>query len=213
MPENSNKPDRNGDQPELEIPPEKLIYPVVVFESFLGLGGVFAAWLFDYLVLTYFRPDLESLRIGLLAVIPPVALFFILIKIPLPVVRELESKIRDHFMPVFSGSSVVDLFLLSLLAGVSEEILFRGFLQTLLVDHTGIGIAIIVSAIAFGFAHAMTVLYAAIATLMGAYLSYLFYLTGDLTVPVLVHTIYNFVAFLYYLKTGTGEKDRPVSGE
>ncbi len=79
-------------------------------------------------------------------------------------------------------------------AGISEEFLFRGVLQSAIDP---LWAAIIVPNILFGMLHARTLLYAVTAGLVGIYLAVAFALTGNLLAPVLTHILYDLVALEY----------------
>lgn len=81
--------------------------------------------------------------------------------------------------------------LLSICAGLAEELLFRAALQ----PHWGIW----VTAIVFGACHALTPAYFGVAVLIGAYLGSAYAASGgNIVVPVVVHTLYDFTALLLY---------------
>jgi membrane protease YdiL (CAAX protease family) len=98
--------------------------------------------------------------------------------------------------------SAFQLLLISVLAGIGEELLFRGVLQTLVTrwcggEMRGIVIGVLVTALIFGLVHPISKFYVVICTLIGAYLGWLFVQTNNLTVPVIVHAFYDFCIFLY----------------
>ena len=90
-----------------------------------------------------------------------------------------------------------ELLLIAGLAGVCEELLFRGFLQVWLEGYVGITAAILISGLAFGYAHYVSKLYLIITTAIGIYFSWLFDATGqrNLVVPIVAHGVYDFIAF------------------
>lgn len=75
---------------------------------------------------------------------------------------------------------------ISVLAGFSEELLFRGFLQ----PQTGIAAASLI----FGALHAVTFGYFLLASAMGFYLGWLYQFSGNLLVPIAVHALYDIFA-------------------
>lgn len=85
--------------------------------------------------------------------------------------------------------------LLALIAGVSEELMFRGVLQTIMDRQLPVAAAIATTSLVFGLLHARTALYAIVAGLVGAYLGWLFWATGSLLAPIVTHTVYDFIAF------------------
>lgn len=94
------------------------------------------------------------------------------------------------------GSAAV-FVIVSLVAGIAEEALFRGVLQSALVETLGAAGAILAAGAFFGLAHAVTPLYAGLAALVGGYLGLVFHLSGNLVAPVLTHALYDFVALIW----------------
>ena len=86
---------------------------------------------------------------------------------------------------------------LGLAAGVGEEMLFRGVLQYELAARIGQGVALGVTAVIFGFLHAITPTYALLATLASLYFGYLYQTTGNLAVPITTHALYDVGALMY----------------
>lgn len=96
----------------------------------------------------------------------------------------------------FLGLPTTRLLLISLAAGVGEELFFRGLLQGGLDGVLGTGWALVVASGLFGLGHWVTPLYALGAALMGALWGGLFIVTGGLAVPVVVHAAYDFGALI-----------------
>jgi len=123
---------------------------------------------------------------------------------PLSQIREfLEVSVR----PFLQGATILDLFFLSLFAGIGEELLFRGVLQGALSMQFGTLFGLIIASLLFGLGHWITRSYALIASLIGLYLGYLWLLTSNLLVPIVTHALYDFVALLIFLKA---MKERPT---
>jgi membrane protease YdiL (CAAX protease family) len=81
--------------------------------------------------------------------------------------------------------------------------LFRGVLQQAFGNWLPVWGAIAAAALLFGLLHAVTTTYAVLAALVGAYLGWLYFLTGNLLAPIVAHALYDFVA-LVYLTRGPG---------
>jgi membrane protease YdiL (CAAX protease family) len=96
-----------------------------------------------------------------------------------------------------------DLLLIALLAGVCEELFFRGFLQPWIESISGPMAGLIGSNLVFALAHFITQTYALLAGLMGIYLGLLLDASGqrNLLTPILAHTIYDFFAFVVVVRT------------
>ncbi|MBW3538827.1 MAG: CPBP family intramembrane metalloprotease [Planctomycetes bacterium] len=113
--------------------------------------------------------------------------------------------LTDFLGPLLASCSWLDLVALALLAGISEEVLFRGVLQPWF-DRLGEPAGLIGSNIIFGLAHCITPLYAVIAGITGVYLGLLLKLEGEpnLLVPITTHAVYDFLAFLVVLRVYRG---------
>jgi len=116
---------------------------------------------------------------------------------PLRSVREVTSR---QLTPLFEGLSVAEKAAVSLSAGLGEEVLFRGLLQSALSDWiggpVGMWIGLLVAAGVFGVCHWLNRTYAVLATLMGVYFGLLLVWTGNLWTPILAHAVYDFVALV-----------------
>ena len=89
---------------------------------------------------------------------------------------------------------------LSLAAGVGEEMLFRGVVQAVLDRWWGPWAALPVASLFFGLLHALTPTYAVLATLAGLYLGGVWLLTGNLLVVIVAHAFYDLIALVYLLR-------------
>jgi len=93
--------------------------------------------------------------------------------------------------------------ILASIAGLSEELLFRGVIQPWIESSCGLTAGLIGSNIIFGLAHAVTPLYAVLAALVGMYLSLSMDYGGDrnLLLPVVIHGLYDFLAFIALIRS------------
>ena len=165
----------------------------------LGVASVLG-WLLGQAPLADFHWRLRDALIGGLAAVPMAGAFRWLLRSrwrPLLNIRELlERSLRLIFRPC----SLLQLALLSLVAGVSEECLFRGVMQGALAGWISPAGALIVASLLFGLCHLVTRAYGVIAALFGAYLGLLWLSTGNLLAPVVAHALYDFVALAYFLR-------------
>lgn len=111
-----------------------------------------------------------------------------------PPLARLVGLVEERLAPLFAGRGAGELVLIAALAGVGEEALFRGTIQTALSGHLPVWAAVAAAAAMFGLAHCLTPTYAVLTALVGAYLGSLFALTGNLLVPILAHALYDLVA-------------------
>lgn len=82
-------------------------------------------------------------------------------------------------------------------AGIAEELMFRGLLQTWMSGFAPLAVAIVAPNLLFGVLHMRTILYALIAGLVGVYLGALYALTDNLLAPIIAHGVYDLIALEY----------------
>ncbi len=186
---------------------EGFLYYAVLFEAALGFLGLFLGWLADMPLFRQMHWEPLHFLYGTAGALPMALLFYILIiRLPFQPFRRIQILLEQYFLPLFRGASLLDLFLLSLLSGLAEELLFRGFVQGFLAGYLPLWAAVGGAALLFGLAHSVTPLYILLAGVMGVYLGLLYHFTGNLLVPVLVHGIHNFLSFSFYLHRSRKER-------
>jgi membrane protease YdiL (CAAX protease family) len=165
----------------------------------LALLGLAALWagLFRDPVFARLHWNLKDLAAGIGAVVPLFGLLIWATNSRFELMREHRELVCRLVRSLTEGWSVSQIALLSVIAGIAEETLFRGAIQTGLEGRIGVKLAVVVTSIAFGAAHPITWTYAIFATLIGAYLGGLYVWTGDLMAPIATHAIYDFVALMY----------------
>ena len=158
------------------------------------------AWLagIDLLAQLQFTPAAVLWGVG--ATLPMLLLFAVTHRFPVGPFRGVKDFLSDTLGPTLCECHWLDLAFLSLLAGVSEEMFFRGVAQSWLTATCGITAALIVSNILFGLAHSVSVFYVVLAGLLGMYLAAVYTITGEsnLVPPILCHAFYDFVALSIY---------------
>jgi membrane protease YdiL (CAAX protease family) len=105
--------------------------------------------------------------------------------------------VDELLVPAFARWTVGELLLVSVLAGVGEELLFRGVLQPALAGPLGPWWALMAASLVFGLVHALSASYAVFATLMGLWLGVLWIASGNLVVPIVAHAAYDFLTLVY----------------
>jgi len=87
--------------------------------------------------------------------------------------------------------------LLGIAAGLGEELVFRGILQYELGERIGEeAVAIGITSVIFGLLHAVTPLYAVLATVASVYFGFLYMQTQNLAVPIICHGLYDLGALM-----------------
>ncbi|OAI51655.1 hypothetical protein AYO47_06935 [Planctomyces sp. SCGC AG-212-M04] len=135
------------------------------------------------------RFNWTAAALGVAAVVPMSLVFF--------VAPDLKDKVVDLLGPALAECRFFDLLLLAALAGVAEELVFRGAIEGWLQRYD-IVVAMIVTNILFGLMHPITLVYFLIAAGFGFYFSVLANLGAErnLTAPIVAHTVYDFLGFL-----------------
>lgn len=112
-------------------------------------------------------------------------------------VRRLVDLVVEQLGPLLAPLNAAELALVAALAGISEEVLFRGIIQVGLGWIVPAVWALIITSVAFGLVHFASRAYAVLAALMGLYLGALFLRQGSLLAPIVTHALYDFVALIY----------------
>jgi membrane protease YdiL (CAAX protease family) len=144
--------------------------------------------------------SLSALNWGIVATIPLLLGVWLLGRMGWAWVAELQQFMLEIIVPLFRKTPAGVLFAVSLLAGVGEELLFRGVIQGGLDGVIGNVPALVVASVVFGAMHALSRAYFLVATAMGFYLGWLYLATGNLLIPVVVHFLYDWIVLRYYLK-------------
>lgn len=134
---------------------------------------------------------------GLLGTIPLVFLSWAMDRVPWEPFTRMSQTLTNVLGPAVRDCTWAELVTLSLLVGISEELLFRGVLQVGLLSW-GWWPAMIATSVAFGLAHAVTPTYAICTALVGAYLSLIMEATSppNLLIPILCHAGVDLYAFI-----------------
>lgn len=164
---------------------------------FVVSGGIAAAGLMLLDVPTDFLapPTLVTLLAGLLVTVPMLAALQFVRLSRWKWMHDLWQTPVELIGPAIGGARSGELLLIALMAGVGEELLFRGFLQHWLMEHAKWA-GLIVPNVVFGLLHWISPVYAAGTFLVGVYFSCLLYFVPgvDLWSLMLAHTFYDLVA-------------------
>lgn len=184
-----------------------------IFEGSLTVVAVALGWLLARPPLETYQVSPGAVALGLAGVLPMLVLFALCLWLPLRPFSAVLRVLDETLIPLFKTCNLVEMAVISLLAGLGEEMLFRGVLQGALADWLGsvlpgghgaalaaqwlaaIGIAIL-----FGLMHAVNSSYALLSGLIGLYLGWLWMATGNLAVPITTHAVYDFLALAYLVR-------------
>lgn len=140
-----------------------------------------------------FHWRVDAVLIGLAGTLPLFAVYF--------AARGTRSVAVEIIGQPLSVCTWYDLVLLAALAGLGEELLFRGVLQPWMHGVSPL-VGFLGANLLFGLVHAVTPVYALLATAIGMYLSWLTYGFGEpnLLPAMVAHGVYDFVAFLLIIR-------------
>jgi CAAX protease family protein len=166
----------------------------VLFEGALAPIALGLGWLLGQDPLERFAWEVGDLGWGVVATLPMLAMLHAGMRWPLGPLARVKRFFDEELAPLLGGRPDSDLALLSVAAGVGEEMLFRGVFQGASERWFGTGLGLAVSSLLFGLLHPITPTYVLIAGLLGAYLGALWILTGNLLVVIVAHALYDFLA-------------------
>jgi membrane protease YdiL (CAAX protease family) len=172
----------------------------VLFEASLGVLAWLLGWLCDQPPLGTFAWDARAAGVGVAASVPMLAVFALCVWWPIGPLARIKQFADEVIRPWFAPCSLFDLALISVSAGVGEEMLFRGFLQGLLGHWLGVWAGVLAASVLFGLLHLITVTYALLAALIGLYLGWLQLTCDNLLAVIVTHALYDFLALLYLLR-------------
>src|SRR5690554_5877719 len=141
----------------------------LLFQGGIGLIGLLAVWLFDIPLLLDGLNAVEVVLFGTVGAAGTYLVLVLLSRVPWLFPGNLSSQMQALYNFAASYRWPV-LLALSVLAGVGEELLFRGAIQGWLLQHTGPWTAVIAASVLFGLVHYVSFTYFVMATGLGAVL-------------------------------------------
>ena len=175
----------------------KLVVLAILFEGGLALAALALGWLLNQAPLQYLTWDLEEFAFGLAATFPMLLGLVLCLRSRSGPLLRIRKLLDDIVAPLFQGCSPAEVALIAVLAGVGEEMLFRGVLQVWFARWLGVWGSIAALNVLFGLLHSVTPLYGMVAGATGVYLSCLFLWRGSLWVVILPHALFDLAGLLY----------------
>jgi membrane protease YdiL (CAAX protease family) len=181
----------------------------VAFEGALVLAGLALGWLMTPPAWEAARWSAEAIALGAVWSLPPLVALVFLRQLSGGAVGGLNRTVDELLVPLFAELKWWQFAVVSALAGIGEELLFRGILQQVLADWTGVIGAVALTSVVFGLAHLITPLYGLLAALVSVYLGWLFVQYENLAAPMVTHAMYDFVALVYLVRPRNHECRNP----
>lgn len=183
--------------------PERFFKNACLFEAALILVAIALGWISGINPFASLHFSESAILYGILGTIPLFLLFLLLEQITAESVVTIRRFLLETLGPALHRHDWADLFILAAIAGVSEEVLFRGVIQPWMESAWGMTAGLIGSNIVFGLVHAITPLYTLLAILVGIYLGLALDYGGErnLLTPIIIHGLYDFLAFMALMRS------------
>jgi membrane protease YdiL (CAAX protease family) len=191
-----------------------VVTQALAVEGGLVLAALALGWLLGQPPLAQIDWPMHGTWLGLLATLTKIAALGLVTHWPLGPFADLDDVVQRPIVPVFRHSTILDLALIAALAGLGEEMLFRGVAQSGIEGLSGSAwMALALASLLFGLAHPITLAYAVLAGLIGVYLGWLLLATDNLLVPIVTHAAYDFAALLYLIYGNSEPQDIPDTAQ
>ena len=172
----------------------------LLFEGGLFLVALAAAWMLDIPLFDTVQFQWRAVWLAVAAVGPPFLLMVCAFRFRWTLLVGLFRDLEEQVLPLFVGTSLLDIAVISTSAGIAEEVFFRGLLQVALGERLNPVLGLVVTSVVFGLAHFITPTYAVVTSIIGFYLGCLFMVSENLLTPIVVHAAYDFLALAYLLR-------------
>ncbi|MDO3722875.1 CPBP family intramembrane metalloprotease [Marinobacter sp. chi1] len=171
----------------------------LLFQGGIGVAGLLAILLLDIPIQNDGLSWQASTLLGCLGALGTYLVLILLTRIPGLFPDDLEQQMRN-LRDFALGLGVPVLIGLSVLAGVGEELLFRGAIQGGLVGLIGFYPAIVLASLLFGLAHYISFTYFLVATGLGLLLGAVYVVSGSLSLVMVWHAVYDVIALFCLLR-------------
>jgi membrane protease YdiL (CAAX protease family) len=184
-----------------------------LFEGGLSIVALFIGFLFGLNLWSGAVFDITAVFYILGLTLPLIIFYFVLRWLPFECLKTIDRLIGELFQQYMIHFSIWQIAIISVAAGLGEELLFRSLLQSgiynaiangttntagleLLTNYRLTSVLILVS-ILFGAAHAVTTTYFFLAFIISIYLGVILILTGNIIIPISIHALYDFLVLMF----------------
>jgi uncharacterized protein len=188
-------------EPEDDHPKRAAIILFAVFFEF-GLAplSLVLGWLLGHPPLAQFAWSPEAFLWGVAATVPLVVLFLAMLRWPVGPLARVKRFCDLEVVPLLEESTWSEIGLISVAAGVGEEMLFRGVVQPSLTNWLGVPWGLGLASVLFGLVHPISVPYMVLATFLGLYLGAVLLVGDNLLTVMVTHALYDIAALGYLLR-------------
>ena len=192
---------------EVRLPPAEhqrgsLVLIGILFEASLAVVAIAVGWLVAIHPAATFFWSWSDFGWGVVATLPMFVGLVVCLSVPWEPLKRLTVRVEKLIAPLLEESNLIELVAICLVAGIGEELLFRGLIQELVSGwfsgELAVWIGLLIASLLFGLAHSLSVAYFWVASLIGFYLGTIWLVSDNLLVPITAHGLYDFVAIIYY---------------
>src|SRR5437763_60139 len=134
--------------------PKHFFRTAALFEGGLVPVAIVLGWLLGAPPLKTFRFDLFGVVLGIAATAPPLGLCWLCLKCPWQPLKTIANVMDETVVPLFRDCRLFELALIAVLAGLGEEMLFRGVVQAAVAEQIGgphgVWLGLLIAAMLFG---------------------------------------------------------------
>ncbi len=187
----------------VDLSRRSLLILALATEGLLGVAAVALGYFLGIPFWESWRWDAPALLWGVILTLPMLAFFFLCVRLPIGPLRPIKQFAERVVKPLFRRCTLLELALIAAVAGLGEELLFRGVLQPYLIDRLELApwLGIVLTSLVFGLLHPITPGYVVLAAILGSYLGWWTVASGNVVEAVVAHGLYDFLA-LWFLVRG-----------
>ncbi|NOQ65000.1 MAG: CPBP family intramembrane metalloprotease [Methyloprofundus sp.] len=187
---------------EPSVDSDKFFKTACYFESALIIVAIFLGWIAEINPFEWILFNETAVINGIIGTLPLCLIYLALNQLNSESLEKIRQVLYDTLGSNLASRHWTDLFILAAIAGIAEEILFRGVIQPWLENSWGLLAGLLISSFIFGLIHAVTFLYFIMASAVSIYLG--LYLDYDgsrnLLTPIIIHGLYDFFAFVVIVR-------------
>lgn len=188
------------------------LFLALFVEGGLGVVALAVGWLVGHwpaIGIGWLSPSasdqLIAIGVGVVATFPLLVALAIVDRFPIGALDRVRQIAQEAISRMFPRPQIRQLALVAAVAGLGEELLFRGLVQAglarLITIQGGPWIALLVASAVFGAFHWLNTTYALLAAVAGVYFGSLLMITGSLWPPIVAHALYDFAALWYLVRS------------
>jgi membrane protease YdiL (CAAX protease family) len=186
---------------DIEARRQTVVSLAILVEGGLLVAASLLGWMIDQPPLRFFKWTPWAVLWGVVATLPLLLLFFVFLRWPIRPFKRIQRFSEEVIRPLLAPCSWIDLLGISVLAGLGEEVFFRGVVQEAFTRWFNVSLGVLVASILFGLAHSISFTYVVLAAFMGVYVGCVWlYADHNLLVIIITHALYDFIVLLWLLR-------------